>query len=154
MLWAKAKAMVELSDMDICQAVYHLSDIHFSTTIFCLSFRRHFSTQHPLYDVMKFHCEGTTPHISLSYQALSEPESAGHLLFTMGHDGFLKLAQQAYDKHFYGKLDYHELLEVEIRNVIFIRTILILYNKSKFSSFNKQRSYSNFLYTLFLSSSS
>jgi len=111
MSWAKAKAMVELSDMDICQAVYHLSDIHFSTSIFCLTYRRHFSSKHVLYDLMKFHCEGTTPHISLSYQALSEPESAGHLLFTMGHDGFLKLAQKAYDEHFYGKLDYHELLE-------------------------------------------
>ena len=64
--WLIAKAMAELADHDVCQASYHLSHVHFRFSVFCLIYHRHFSRQHPLYDVMKYHCEGTTPHASLT----------------------------------------------------------------------------------------
>ena len=104
--------MAELADLDVCQATYHLSHVHFTFTVFCVIYRRHFSRQHPLYDVMKYHCEGTTPHISLLYPTLAAPTQAGHLLFTIGHTGFTKLAMNAYTNRNYGMLAYDNLLKV------------------------------------------
>lgn len=108
--WLTAKAMVESADGNICQAMHHLSHIHFSSTVYCTIFRRHFSRQHPIYDIMKYHCEGMTPHISLSFPVLSFPEQAGHMLLSVGHTGFVKLATDAYNQHSYDLLDYDKLL--------------------------------------------
>ena len=104
--------MAELTDQDICQAKYHLCHVHFSFVVFCNVFRRHFSRQHPLYHVMKYHCEGTTPHIALVYPTLAAPEEAGHLLFTIGHVGFVKVSMEAFAKRRYGMLAYDNLLKV------------------------------------------
>ena len=112
MEWLTAKAMVESADLNICQAMFHLSHVHFSSTLYCTVFRRHFSKLHPLYDVMKYHCEGTTPHISLSYPVLSFPNQAGHLMVGIGHLGFVNLSLNAFDQHHYGILDFDYMLKV------------------------------------------
>ena len=56
--WLLAKAHVEQSDSQICQAKVHVGHVHLVSTVICAAFRRHFSTLHPLYDVLKYHCEG------------------------------------------------------------------------------------------------
>ena len=90
--WLLVKAELEQAADTFCQARLHLGGVHWVSTIYCLSFRRHLSTQHPLYDFFKYHCEGTVPHISLSWPALSLPGSAGHQLFSIGHEGFIRLS--------------------------------------------------------------
>ncbi|XP_002167264.2 polyunsaturated fatty acid 5-lipoxygenase isoform X1 [Hydra vulgaris] len=104
--WLLARAMVEISDQDICDSKVHLGFIHFHSTIFCLTFRRHLSIQHPLYDFFQWHCVGTTSHISLSYHALVANNSMGHRLFAMGHNGFIKLSKQAYEEAYYGQYEF------------------------------------------------
>ena len=106
--------MVEMSDQDICDSKVHLGFIHFHSTIFCLAFRRHLSTQHPLYELFQWHCVGTTPHISLAYPALAINNSFGHRLYAMGHNGFIKLSRQAYDEAYYGQYDFEHQLKVRI----------------------------------------
>lgn len=100
--------------LDVCQLKTHLGDVHFVYTIFCLAFRRHFSTLHPLYDVLKFHCEGTTPQISIVYQALLFPRSYGHQYFAASHIGVANLSTQAYMERKYGMFDFDKLMKVRI----------------------------------------
>ena len=69
--WLLAKAHVEQSDHQICQGKIHLGHIHFVYQVICAVYKRHFSTLHPLYDVLKYHCEGTIPQIMTAYPALS-----------------------------------------------------------------------------------
>ena len=63
---------------------------------------------------MKYHCEGTTPHASLTL-ADSTPAArtqAGNSLFTIGNVGYIKLAMDARAKRNYGMLAYDNLLKV------------------------------------------
>ena len=110
--WLLAKGMVEQTDHQICQANVHLGHVHFVYTVLCAAFRRHFSTQHPLYDVLKFHCEGTTPHISTAWVVLGEAGSFGDLFYAGGYKGFIRLASKAYHERKYGQFDIYTLLHV------------------------------------------
>ena len=110
--WLLAKGELEQTANTFCQAKLHLGGVHWVSTIYCLSFRRHLSTQHPLYDFFKYHCEGTVPHITLAWSSLALPGSSGHLLFTLGHEGFIKLSTDEYNERNYEKLTYSKLIEV------------------------------------------
>ena len=110
--WLLAKGELEQTADTFCQARLHLGGVHWVSTIYCLSFRRHLSTQHPLYDFFKYHCEGTVPHISLAYTTLTEPGSAGHLFYAMGHEGFIKLSTEEYNERSYDKLLFSKLIKV------------------------------------------
>ncbi|XP_057301007.1 polyunsaturated fatty acid 5-lipoxygenase-like isoform X1 [Hydractinia symbiolongicarpus] len=109
--WLSARGMALQAHQDVCQFKHHLGHVHFVYTIFCLAFRRHFSTLHPLYDVLKFHCEGTTPHISTAYPALSFPQSYGHQYFAVSHIGVANLSTQAYQERRYGMFDFETLMK-------------------------------------------
>ena len=110
--WLLAKGELEQTADTFCQARLHLGGVHWVSTIYCLSFRRHLSTQHPLYDFFKYHCEGTIPHISLAYTTLTEPGSDGHLFYAMGYEGFIKLSTEEYNERSYDKLVFSKLIEV------------------------------------------
>ena len=113
--WLLVKAELEQAADTFCQARLHLGGVHWVSTIYCLSFRRHLSTQHPLYDFFKYHCEGTVPHISLSWPALSLPGSAGHQLFSIGHEGFIRLSTEEYNERNYDKLLFSKLIKVGVK---------------------------------------
>ena len=66
--WLLAKAHVEQSDNQICQAKVHLGHIHFVYQVICAAYKRHFSTLHPLYDVLKYQLRGNN---STNYDFLS-----------------------------------------------------------------------------------
>ena len=93
--------MVEQSDHQTCQAKIHLGQIHLVYSIICLSFRRHFSTLHPLYDVFKYHCEGTVAHINT---AMDRVMKAGNLYYAGGFAAYANLASQAYHERKFGEI--------------------------------------------------
>jgi len=110
--WQIAKVRADSIHDNWCQSYVHLGEVHFVNTIYCLSFRRHLSEKHPLYDFFKFHCEGTVIHISTSYTVLAAANSSGDIFFAMGNKGFIKLASKAYAERKYGKFSYENLIEV------------------------------------------
>ena len=110
--WEVAKLVADSMHDSWCQSYIHLGEIHFVSTVYCLSFRRHLSSQHPLYDFFKFHCEGTVVHISTTYKVLSQSNSSGEIYFAMGNEGFLKLSEKAYEERRYGKFSYKGMIEV------------------------------------------
>jgi len=115
--WQIAKVRADSIHDNWCQSYVHLGEVHFVNTIYCLSFRRHLSEKHPLYDFFKFHCEGTVIHIST---------------FAMGNKGFIKLASKAYAERKYGKFSYENLIEVLFSQMeIFARGRNVFTNSTK-----------------------
>ncbi|XP_047133086.1 polyunsaturated fatty acid 5-lipoxygenase isoform X1 [Hydra vulgaris] len=106
--WLLARAMVEMTDQDVCDAKVHLGFLHLHASIFCLSFSRHLSTQHPLYDLFKWHCYGTVPALSLNYPTLY---LNNFLPYAMGNKGFLKLSKIGFDEAYYGQYDLEQHLK-------------------------------------------
>ena len=112
--WLLAKAHVEQSDHQICQGKVHLGHIHFVYQVICAVYKRHFSTLHPLYDIVKYHCEGTIPQIMTSYQSLSVQGSFGDLFYAGGYKAWINLSTKAYNERRYGQFDLEFLLHVRI----------------------------------------
>ena len=110
--WQIAKVIADSMHDSWCQAYVHLGEVHFVNTIYCLSFRRHLSEKHPIYDFFKFHCEGTVVHISTTYTVLAADNSSGDIFFAMGSKGFIKLASKAYAERRYGKYSYDNMIKV------------------------------------------
>ena len=111
MLWTMAKAMVNSGDLNACQAIWHLSHIHLSASVYCTIFRSHFSNLHPVYQIMLYHCEGTIPHIALTYSTLVAPHKFGHQLFSISNSGYINLTVAGYKKFKYGTLAYDNLIK-------------------------------------------
>ncbi|XP_047133050.1 polyunsaturated fatty acid 5-lipoxygenase [Hydra vulgaris] len=106
--WLLARAMAEMTDQDVCDAKFHLGFLHLHASIFCLSFRRHLSTQHPLFDLFKWHCYGTIPSYSLSYPSLFSDKLVAS---AMGGKGFSKLSKIGFDEAYYGQYDLEHHLK-------------------------------------------
>ena len=110
--WSVAKSEVEVTFESNCQATWHLGGVHWVTTVYCLTFRRHLSTLHPLYDFFMYHCEGTIPQITSTYTVLTDTKETGNLFFSMGSAGFLKLSKIAFDERDYETFTYDYLFQV------------------------------------------
>lgn len=108
--WNLAKAMVNLVDKNICQGIWHLDHIHFSSGVYCAIYRSHFSKLHPIYQIMRHHCQGTAPHIAMTYGELSDPGLSAHKVFGIGHSGFMNLTRYGNTVYKYETLDLEHLL--------------------------------------------
>ena len=114
--WLLAKGEAEMASDIYCQAKIHLGEVHFVSTIYCLSFRRHLSTKHPLYDFFKYHCEGTVPHISIVFETLTTPNSAGSVIYGAGNQAFIDLSQKAFAERNYEHNTFEYFIEVRTLN--------------------------------------
>lgn len=123
----------------MCQAKHHMGGVHYGYTVFCLAYRRHFSRQHPLYDFFKFHCEGTTPHISLSHQVLMLPGQFSDGFTSWGSNGYLKLAEKTFNERIYGDYDYHVIIKVCVLPAITISHFFTVWKSWTLWSYAKIR---------------
>ena len=82
------------------------------TTVYCLTFRRHLSAKHPLYDFFKYHCEGTVPHITLSFSRVTGKGESIDKIFSVGADGSRNLARKAIDERDYETFTYDWFIKV------------------------------------------
>ena len=112
--WEVAKVQVEVSAGTFCQAAYHLGGVHFAGTVYCLAYRRHFSSLHPLYDFFKYHCEGTIPHISTAYGPLIGKGGSADRTYSVRRDGFVRLAAEEFDRRYYKQYNLENLIEVSL----------------------------------------
>ena len=110
--WLLAKGELEQAANTFCQAKLHLGAVHWVSTVYCLSFRRHLSKAHPLYDFFKYHCEGTIPHITTAWETLVLPGYHGDKFFAIGRNGFIKLSTDEYNERNYEKLTFSNLIAV------------------------------------------
>lgn len=109
--WTLAKTIFNMADTSVCNAVWHTSHIHVSSAVYCITFRSHFSELHPIYQIMRHHCEGTGPHFALNYKSLLLPKSLVQKTFAISYTGYGNLTDLGFHKFRYGKLAYDNVLE-------------------------------------------
>jgi len=109
--WMKAKATINMAKTHAQNGYFHLGHCHFVATIFCTVFRRHFGTKHPLYDILKHHCEGATSMITLTSKNLLSEGNFIHEGFGIGVNGIRKVSQQAWDDRYFGQMDHPTLMK-------------------------------------------
>jgi len=95
-----------------CQVYFNLGYVHFGSTIYCLTFRRHLSEKHPLYDMMKFHCEGTVPQTTLSIGTLTDTTSVASFIFGINTTEMFKFAGKGATAFKYEKFSYNGMIKV------------------------------------------
>ena len=110
--WLLAKGTVDVVDTIICQTKWHLLDTHLIQVLFCIVFRRHLSSRHPLYVLIESHCEGTVPVTELGVPSLINDFGHLHKLFEIGHTGSKELINIYYQKQHYDDSDFEILLSV------------------------------------------
>ena len=110
--WLIVKAQVEQTAIQYCQGKIHLGGIHFVTTVYCLTFRRHLSGKHPLYNFFKYHCEGTVPHVTLTSGIVTDKGDSIDKIFSVGANGNRNLARKAFEERDYETFTYDWFIKV------------------------------------------
>ena len=116
--WERAKALVEMEQTGICQAIGHLYECHIRMEIICNAQPKHMSLTHPLYEIMRQHCMGTE---SLGYfgadRTLLSKGGFFDSLFEFGRVGALQMMNKVFDNDHYDNMDMELRLKVFILNV-------------------------------------
>ncbi|KAK3750756.1 hypothetical protein QZH41_009317 [Actinostola sp. cb2023] len=93
--WMLAKLNMQSTDLGCSQVVEHLDKVHFTVEPVCLSIERQLSDQHPLYDIMRFHCRGIFTANVVGAPVLLDEEQSLHKIFAYGNQGSHYLTQIA-----------------------------------------------------------
>ncbi|KAK3750755.1 hypothetical protein QZH41_009316, partial [Actinostola sp. cb2023] len=93
--WMLAKLNMQATDFGCSQIVEHLDKVHFTAEPVCLSIERQLSDQHPLYDIMRFHCRGIFTANTIGGPVLLDEEQSVHKILAFGNQGSHYLTQQA-----------------------------------------------------------
>ena len=103
--WEFAKLQVQLADILVSSIYNHLLRVHLRMEPVCLAFKRHLSSFHPLYDVLKYHCRGTLEVNNNGLVSLLAMGKALHQLASVGHIGSTKIVNDGYLKMRWGDND-------------------------------------------------
>ena len=107
-----AKLNVQTTDLGYSQIVEHLSKVHFVMEAVCVTMKRHLPSQHPLQQMMKFHCrEVMIPNVFGGPKLLNQ-KGFMHLLFAFGDTGTRRLVKDAYPITTWDVTDFRGNLKV------------------------------------------
>lgn len=126
-LWMLAKLSVQGADLGYNQVAEHLTKTHLLLEPFCVSKDRQLSENHPLHQIIKYHCRGISITDKLAFQLLLGPNENLHKLFPYGYRGAVNIALKSYrqtswkDTDFMGNikkrgLDFRTLLYFPYRD--------------------------------------
>ena len=110
--WMIAKLNVQTTDLGYSQIVEHLSKVHFVMEAVCVTMKRHLPSQHPLQQMMKYHCrEVMIPNVFGGPKLLNQ-KGFMHLLFAFGDTGTRRLVKDTYPITTWDVTDFRENLKV------------------------------------------
>ena len=112
--WLIAKGLVEVVDAVKCQMKWHMMDTHLTQFPFCVLFRAHLSSRHPLYEIFEAHCEGTVSATAIAMPGYLANGGYLQLLFQIGNVESIKLVNHHYQRHHYDDSDFKLLLKVSM----------------------------------------
>ena len=112
--WLFAKGSVESAAFQHCSAKIHVAGVHLTSFVYCLTFRRHLSKQHPLYDFFLYHCEGTVPHITTAFLRVLPQGSAFDFTSNLGTKGSEKIILNMYKERNYEKMTFDSFIKVSL----------------------------------------
>ncbi|XP_068762352.1 polyunsaturated fatty acid 5-lipoxygenase-like isoform X1 [Montipora capricornis] len=95
-LWMLAKLNVQITDLGYAQIVEHLGRIHFLMEPFCVSLKRTLSVQHPLNQLLKYHCREILVPNTFGVPNLLGEGKLMDLLFACGNDGAYRMLRESY----------------------------------------------------------
>ncbi|XP_022779753.1 allene oxide synthase-lipoxygenase protein-like isoform X2 [Stylophora pistillata] len=95
-LWMLAKLSVQGADLGYNQVAEHLAKTHLLLEPFCVSKDRQLSENHPLHQVIKYHCRGISITDKLAFQFLLGENQNLHRLFPYGYLGAVNIALKSY----------------------------------------------------------
>ncbi|KAM7429780.1 hypothetical protein ABFA07_019417 [Porites harrisoni] len=101
-----AKLNVQITDIGYAQIVEHLAKIHYLMEPFCVILKRTFSSQHPLHQILKFHCREITVPNTFGTPKLVDEAQFMDLLFAHGNTGTTRLLK-----------DFHKVATWEVTNL-------------------------------------
>jgi len=108
-----AKLNVQSTDFSCSQVVEHLDKVHFTVEPVCLSIERQLSDQHPLYDIMRFHCRGIFTANTVGAPVLLNEEQSLHKIIAFGNQGSHYLTQMA--------AKYIDFNDFDLRNNLMVK---------------------------------
>ncbi|KAM7430757.1 hypothetical protein ABFA07_018586 [Porites harrisoni] len=94
--WLLAKLNVQITDLGYAQIVEHLVKIHYLMEPFCVILKRTFSSQHPLHQILKFHCREMTVPNAIVTPTLVNEAGLTDLLFAYGNTGTIRLLKDSH----------------------------------------------------------
>ncbi|EDO42294.1 predicted protein [Nematostella vectensis] len=109
-LWTLAKESFEVTDYAYVEMVEHLLKTHLMMEPFCVTIKRHLATDHPLQQILRYHCRGLLPTNKIGLPKLVDDKAYMHQLFAIGNSGAVQLLVRAYmtmtwkDTDFRGKI--------------------------------------------------
>lgn len=95
-LWMLAKLSVQGADLGYNQVAEHLAKTHLLLEPFCVSKDRQLSENHPLHQIIKYHCRGISITDKLAFQFLLGENQNLHRLFPYGYLGAVNIALKSY----------------------------------------------------------
>jgi len=94
--WIIAKLNVQVTDLGYAQIVEHLAKVHFLMEPFCVILKRTLSSQHPLHQILKYHCRDVTVPNTIGAPKLVGEGEFMDQLFAFGNEGTERLLKDAH----------------------------------------------------------
>lgn len=110
--WLLAKYLFQLADFSYVEMVEHLLKTHTILQPICVILKRTISRQHPLNEMLKWHCRGLIATNANGFAKLIQPHGYMHTLFSMGHLGSIELLNRAYRNYSWKDNDFWENIKV------------------------------------------
>lgn len=105
--WMLARSVVQATDYAHSQMIEHLLKLHLFAEPFCVVMHRQLSSQHPLNELLKYHCRGVMLINTLGSPSLITPDGYMDQLTAMGHKGTLLLLERGYKTLSWKDTDFH-----------------------------------------------
>jgi len=105
--WMMARLVVQATDYAHSQMIEHLLKVHLLAEPFCVVMQRQLSSQHPLNELLKYHCRGVMATNTLGSPSLITPDGYMDQLTAMGYKGTLLLLERGYKTLSWKDTDFH-----------------------------------------------
>lgn len=106
--WMLARQVVQATDYTHSQMIEHLLKVHLLAEPFCVVMHRHLSSQHPLNELLKYHCRGLLATNTLGSPSLVNEGGYMDILTAIGHKGTILLLERGYKTLGWKDTDFHQ----------------------------------------------
>lgn len=113
--WMLAKMVVQATDYAHSQMIEHLLKVHLVAEPFCVVLYRQLSSQHPLNELLKYHCRGVIATNTIGSPSLVAKDGYMDQLTAMGREGTVLLLERGYKSLSWKDADFH--LDIQKRGL-------------------------------------
>ena len=112
-----AKEEVQRADIVYVEIIEHLLKTHLLMEPICVIMKRTFSKLHPLYQLLKPHCNYLSVTNSVGVPALFDQNEFLHILFSISNTGSINLLNKGYKEMTWEDTNFEENLKVKLNEI-------------------------------------